>query len=114
MTLVGREYNPISGVTTEYWSETTPEGKQLMHIRSFADIAPQFEQNRKELNVQSSKVRKIAPEGLGKKHASIPMALVEHLRAEKGLDILTCSEADMKKFLNSTEYSKVRTSHGRV
>ena len=108
MKLMGRDYNEVSGLTTEYWSH----GGKLT-IRKFQDVEPALIQNQLELHAQSSKARPKIVEGLGTKVASIPMGLIEKFHAE-GLNILTCSEAQLKRVLNDSSYSKLRTAYGRV
>lgn len=109
-TLISTEYNPTSGITTEYWSED--EGKRI-HVRMLQDVEPGFKQNARELNLKSAKSRFNKNDGIGTKVASIPMGLVEKL-AQDGLNIVTCSEKELNKLLNDPDFSKIRTAHGRV
>ncbi len=76
-------------------------------------MEPILVNNTRELNAKSSKSRVGIASGFGTKVASIPMGLVEKL-AKEGTNILTCSEKELKAFLNDSSYSKVRTAHGRI
>lgn len=108
--LINEEYNPTSGITTRYYSENG--GKRVV-IQRLQDIEPNLIQNRQELNEKSSKGGVGIASGLGTKVASIPMGLVEKLAAE-GTNLITCTDAELKRILNDSNYSKLRTAHGRV
>jgi hypothetical protein len=108
--LIEEDYNPASGLTTKYWLRL--DGKVTVQV--LQDVDPIFDQNAVERNATSAKSRKDYGEGLGAKVASIPMGLVENINQEKGLNLITCSEADLKKFVNSPEYAKIRTAHGDI
>jgi len=110
MRLASSEHNDVTGITTEYWIH--PRGKKVT-IRRVQDAEPILIHNQAELNAKSSKGAVGISSGLGVKVASIPMGLVEEM-ASKGLNLITCSEQDMKKFLNDPDYRKVRTAHGRL
>ena len=107
--LLGKEYNPVTGITDIFWQRE--DGKITM--QRYQDAEPMFEQNRREYNSISSKGRLSRP-GLGRKVASIPMGLVEQIRMETGIDILTCSRKERLAILNDPKYSKVRTAPGRL
>jgi hypothetical protein len=109
--LISSEYNSISGLTTQYFSV---DGGKKIHIKVLQDVEPLLKQNRVELNQKSAKARKFRREGLGTKVASIPNGIVEQLRQERGINILTCSEKQLKQILNDSEFSGLRTSHGRI
>lgn len=110
MKLISRDYNPVSGMTEEYWGH--PDGK--VTIRRLQDVEPGLISNVAELNTHSAKGRVGKHEGLGRKVASIPMGIVEDLAKNKRLNILTCTEKELKALLNDPEYSKLRTAHGRL
>ena len=109
MRLVSREQNPFNGVTTEYWARN--DGK--VTVRKLQDVEPVLVNNVRQMNDHSSKSRFGKQEGLGRKVASIPPAVVEKLAAE-GRNILTFTDKQMKDFLNDPEYSKLRTAPGRL
>lgn len=113
-TLMGREFDPASGCTTDYYVETLIDGNSRVHIQCYQDIEPILEFNKALLNSQSSKSRKDYGEGMGKMHMKIPNALAVDWRINKGFDITKASETEVKKILNDRDYSKLRTSHGRV
>lgn len=108
--LVAADYNPVSGITTEYWQHN---GSTKVTVRSLQDVEPLLDQNTAELNAKSSKAGVGIAEGLGVKVASIPMGMVERF-AQQGTDILTCSAAELKQILNDPDYKKLRTAHGRL
>lgn len=109
--LISSEYNPVSGLTTNYYSVNG--GKQIV-MQVVQDAEPYLDQNVREMNCRSSKGKLNQADGLGTKVASIPMGLVEQLRKEKGIDILRCSNEDLKRLLNDIDYRKLRTAPGRI
>ena len=112
MKLLHSDFNPVTGVTTEYWLHAN---NSSITVRGVQDAEPMINANTAELNSKSAKASKLNErDGLGTKVASIPMGLVDQLNAEDGINILTCSEAELKRLLNDPEYAKLRTSHGRV
>lgn len=110
MKLISREYNPTTGMTTEYLSH---DGGKKITVRMLQDVEPMLIQNANELKAKSSKGRVGISEGLGVKVASIPMGTVERL-AKEGLNVITCSEKRLKALLNDPAYSKLRTAYGRL
>ncbi len=111
MKLLKSDYNHVSGITTEYWLRN--DGN--IQVRGVQDVDPILATNRDVLNTKSSKSSKLnEAEGLGTKVASIPTILVEKLLKEKGLNLYTCSDKELKSLLNDSDYSKLRTAHGRV
>lgn len=111
MKLIESDYNPVTGLTHEYWLH--PNNKTVT-VRRFQDVEPIFDNNRRELNAKSAKASKLGREGLGTRVASIPMGLVEKLAKEKGLNVITCSTADLHRLINDPDFAKIRTAHGRV
>ena len=112
MKLLSSEYNPVTGVTTEYWLHAN---NSTITVRGVQDAEPILNNNREVLNTKSAKASTLnEAEGLGTKVASIPMGMVDELAVHEGVNILTCSEADLKKVLNDPNYAKLRTSHGKV
>lgn len=109
MKLMGQDYNEVTGMTTQYLSH----GNGKITIRCFQDVEPALIQNQRELNAQSSKSRVKAVEGIGTKVASIPVGLIDQFH-KQGLNLLTCSDARLKRVLNDPDYRKLRTAHGRV
>ena len=111
MKLIDEEYNPVTGITTQYF--LLPDGN--IRVRGVQDVDPILEHNQEIMKTKSSKASKLnEAEGLGTKVASIPMVVVEKLRVEKGINLLTCSKADLHKILNDPDYRKFRTAYGRV
>jgi hypothetical protein len=111
MKLVGQEHNPVSGITTQWFVHQ--DGR--MTVRGVQDVAPVLNHNRAVLNSKSAKSSKLnESEGLGTKVASIPNILVEQLMKKKGLNLYTCPSKDILKLLNDSDYSKLRTAHGRL
>lgn len=112
MKLLGSEYNEVTGITVEYWGHTN--GTSLT-IRTLQDIEPIMNMNKFERSCRSQKSRKFnESEGLGTRVASIPMGAIEEIRMKTGLDLITCSDEDLKKFLNDADYARFRTAYGRV
>ena len=111
--LISSEYNPVSGITTNYYHQYGVSGKSQIVIQRVQDAEPILNNNKALLNAQSSKSRKDYGEGIGVRVASIPMGKVEELAA-KGLNIMNCSEKDLKKFLNDPDNANVRTAYGRL
>ena len=109
--LISSEYDEVTGFTTRYYSL---DGGKKVHVQVLQDVEPLLIQNRREINEKSAKARKFKREGLGTKVASIPNGVVEQLRQERGINILTCSEKQLKAILNSSEFSGLRTAHGRI
>jgi hypothetical protein len=111
MKLIKSDFDEVTGLTTEYWIH--PGGKKVT-IRRVQDVEPILIANKAEYNSKSSKSRISSEcEGLGRKVASIPMGLVEKLASE-GLNLITCSPEELKKFLNDPEYRFIRTAPGRI
>jgi len=113
MKLLESQYDPFSGITTNYYSD---KGGTRVVIQRTMDVEPLIDQNTVERNSHSHKSRdRFRTEGLGTKVASIPFALVEKIKRETGFDIMTCTdEKRIAKFLNDSNYSKLRTAEGRV
>lgn len=109
MTLLARDYDEFTGMTTEYFSH----GGKLT-VRRSQDVEPFVVRNQMELNSKSSKARVGIAAGVGTKVASIPPALVEKWLREEGFNLFTASEAEIARRLNDSSYSKLRTAHGRV
>jgi hypothetical protein len=109
MKLISEEKNPFSGITTQYWARN--DGK--VTVRKLQDVEPVLINNVQEFNSHSSKSRFGMKEGMGRKVASIPPAVIEKLAAE-GKNILTFTDQQMKDFLNDPEYRKLRTAPGRL
>jgi hypothetical protein len=109
MSLIAKDYDPFTGMTTEYFSR----GGKLT-IRRSQDVEPYLVQNQQELNARSSKARVGIASGVGVKVASIPPALVEKWLKEEGFNIFTASEVEIARKLNDPDYRKLRTAHGRV
>lgn len=111
MIILSEEYNPVSGMTMR----TIFRNDGAIVVQCLQDVEPHLDQNRRELNMKSAKASRLGRDGgLGVKVASIPMGIVEMLAQQKGLNVITCSDEELKKLLNSPEYSKLRTSHGRL
>ena len=109
--LISEDYNPVTGLTTRYWSV---DGGRKVTVQVLQDVEPNLSQNMRELNSYSSKSRVPVREGLGTKVASIPMGIVAQLRKEKGIDVLKCPASDLKKLLNDPDFAKLRTAPGRI
>jgi len=108
--LVDYEHNAVAGMHTYYWLRQ--DGK--ITVQQVQDVDPYLAQNVAENNSHSSKGRRDYGEGLGTKVASIPMGLVEQVLQDHGVNLMTCSEKELKRFLNDPKYAKVRTAPGRV
>lgn len=111
MNLIAKDYDKLTGITTEYLSV---EGGKKVTVRRWQDADPILDNNAAMLNAQSSKGRLNTREGLGVKVASIPMGFIEQYLAETGINLMTCSHAELHKVLNNSDYKKLRTAHGRV
>lgn len=111
MKVISEEYNPATGITTQYLLQS--DGN--IRVRGLQDVDPILDHNQKVLNSKNAKSSKLnESEGLGTKVASIPTVLVEKLRVEKGINLLTCSTKDLHRILNDPDYRKLRTAHGRL
>ncbi|MCK5132061.1 MAG: hypothetical protein KAR40_07925 [Candidatus Sabulitectum sp.] len=108
MKLISEETDPFSGITTQYFAN----GSKVT-VRKLQNVEPALIKNVQEFNAHSSKSRFGKKEGMGRKVASIPPAVIEKLAAE-GRNILTFTDQQMKDFLNDPEYSKLRTAPGRL
>ena len=111
MKLISRDYSEVTGITTEYWSH--PGGKRVT-VRRYQDSEPLMTENARQLNSHSQKGRRDYGEGVGLKIASIPPAFIEQYMKERGVNLLNCTDAQFKRFLNDPEYRKFRTAPGRV
>lgn len=112
MKLLNSDYNPITGVTTEYWLHAN---NSTITVRGVSDVEPILKDNALQLNSRNSKASKLNDrEGLGTKVASIPMAKVDEMAVHGGINLLTCSEKELKRILNDSNYAKLRTTHGKV
>jgi hypothetical protein len=98
------------GIEERYWLRE--DGK--ITVQRVQDIEPYLNQNRVELNSRSAKASKLGRDGLGTKVASIPFGLIEQLCQQRGVNLLTCSNDQLKRILNDPEFSKLRTAHGRI
>jgi len=111
MRLLKEEYNPVTGITRRYYLR--PDGKST--VQGLQDADPIFNANKEQLGAKSAKATKLNErEGLGTKVASIPMGLVEQILQERGVNLITCSDAQLKAIINDVEFNKIRTAHGRV
>ena len=110
MILVNEEYNPVSGITTEWWHHK--DGR--ITIRGVQDVEPVIRHNTAVLNSKNAKGKLNESEGLGTKVASIPTILAEKWMRELGLNLYTCPSKDLLKMLNDPDYRKLRTAHGRL
>lgn len=111
MRLIEQDYNEVSGMTTQYWLH--PGGRKVT-VRRYQDAEPIINSNVAQFNGKSSKGRLNEAEGLGTKVASIPMGLIEQLEKERNINILTCTEAELKRLLNDPEFRRLRTAPGRI
>lgn len=109
--LISSEYNPVSGLTTNYYSVNG--GKQIV-MQVVQDAEPYLDKNTREMNCISSKGKYNQADGLGTKVASIPMGLVEQLKKEGKIDILKCTREELKRLLNDIDYKKLRTAPGKI
>ena len=82
-------------------------------VRLVQDAEPIFQGNTAEWNGHNHKSPSVFRRpALGTKVASIPFGVVEEVNQKKGLNLMTCSGADLKKFLNDRDNSKLRTARG--
>lgn len=109
MKLVSRDFCETTGLFTDY----LVNGRGQITIRRWHDAEPIVKHNRMELAAKSAKGRIGKHEGLGRKVASIPMGEVER-QAKLGLNLITCSPKDLKRFLNDPENRDLRTAYGRL
>jgi TRAP-type uncharacterized transport system substrate-binding protein len=108
MKLVSRVYDPVTGITEEHYVEGTK-----VHIKRWQDIEENVELNKKMFNSVSSKSKEHLRKADGLvQMASIPLSAVENLKQTRGVDILTCTEGELKRLLNSSEFAKFRTAPG--
>ena len=110
MMLIDSDYNPTTGITTEYWMH--PGGGKVT-VRSYQDVEPAFQAAKIEMNSHNSKSPAVFRRpGLGSKVATIPFGIVEQVLKEQGLNLMNCPGKDLKKFLNDGHNSKMRTARG--
>jgi hypothetical protein len=100
----------VHGITEEWWLRQ--DGK--ITVRRMQDVDPFLDANRQQMGAHSSKGRRDYGEGLGEHVARIPNALIEQLIQTHGVNLATCDEKTLKRFLNSSEYAKLRTAPGRI
>ena len=110
MILISEEHNPVSGITTQWFSHK--DGR--ITIRGVQDVEPVIRNNTAILNSKRAKGKLNENEGLGTRVASIPTILAEKWMREKGLNLYTCPSKDLLKMLNDPDYRKLRTAHGRL
>jgi len=111
MILTSEEHNPVTGITTQWF--THKDGR--ITIRAVQDVEPVIRHNTAVLNSKNAKASKLnESEGLGTKVAAIPTILAEKWMREKGLNLYTCPSKDLLKMLNDPDYRKLRTAHGRL
>jgi hypothetical protein len=110
MKLIEQEYNPVTGITTRYWLRN--DGK--ITVQGLQDADPILDANAQQMGAHTSKGRRDYGEGLGTMVARIPMGLIEEIQMKKGINLMTCDEATLKRFLNSPEYARLRTAPGRI
>lgn len=103
------ERDEVTGIEERYFK--CPDGR--ITIQRIQNAEPFFRQNEKEFNSHSSK-RPHFGQGLGRKVASIPLGFVEQILKERGLNLLTCSDDQIRRILNDREFSKLRTAPGRL
>lgn len=107
-TLIGIEHDPVTGIETRYFHNAA-DGK--IHIQRLQDVENNLNANQAEYNSHGDHGR--FAKGHMHKMASIPMALYEQWLKE-GFDVLTASDAELRRRLNSSEFRKLRTKPGRM
>lgn len=95
----------------EIWYFMNPNGS--ITGMSVQNADPVIKANKEEFNSHNSKSKDVFRRpGLGTKVASIPLAFADWALKEKGLNLINLPDKDMKKLLNSSEYTKFRTARG--
>jgi hypothetical protein len=97
------------GIEERYWLRE--DGK--ITVERLQDVEPYINQNQRDFNSVSSKGR-LSRDGLGRKVASIPFGLVEQLCQQRGVNLLTCSNDQLRRILNDPEFQRLRTAPGRI
>lgn len=109
--LITQEFDPETGFIERYFHNPS-EGKIIHQIQQ--DVETNLKQNRAEFDAVSTKGRLFNEvQGVGRKVASIPMAVIEQWRAE-GFDIFKVSPEDLLRRLNDPQYKYLRTSPGKL
>ena len=112
MKLIDEDTCPVSGLTTSYYLRS--DGKITVQVTQDAD--PIFDANRQQFNAHSSKGRRDYGDtgGLGEMVARIPSGVVSEVLMKTGVNLQTCDNKTLHRFLNSPEYAKLRTAPGRL
>lgn len=98
------------GVFEDWYLRT--DGK--ITVQRWMDADPIFEANAQQRGAHSHKSRRNYGEGLGEQVARIPPMLIEQYLQETGINLMTCNDVQFKRFLNDSNYSKIRTAYGKV
>ncbi len=113
MILTGRDYDEITGITTEYWTHL---GGKKVTVRRLQNVEPHLDLNRARMNSCSSKskshLRKA--QGYGAQVASIPMGFVEEHLQKTGVNLISCSTDQLHRVLNDPNFQRLRVAHGRI
>ena len=83
-------------------------------VQRWMDADPILEANAQQMGGHSMKGARNYGEGLGEQVARIPQLLVEEYLQKTGINLMTCTTAELHAFLNNPMYAKVRTAPGRV
>ena len=112
MKLIEQDHNPVTGITTQYWLRQ--DGK--VTVRGVQDAEPILDANQQQFNAHASKGRRDYGEGggFGEQVARIPAGLVEQILQTDGVNLQTCDVKTLNRYLNSSEYAKLRTAPGRL
>ena len=102
--LIGSEYDPVTGFTTQYWQHGTK-----LTIRRLQDVEPMLKHNKAQFNDAPIRHR----DGI-EKVATIPNALIEKWMRERGFNWFKSTDAERKKILNDPDYRHLRTRGGRL
>ena len=110
MKLISKEYNPVRGITTEYYAKQNGD----VFIRRVAEAQGLVDANKRHLNNISDWGRKkhvSASQTIGR----IPPLLAEQWATEAGVRMFTPEfNALVKRKLNDPDYKYLKTVTGRV
>ncbi len=109
--LISTEYERATGLTVEYWSDPA---QGTITIRKYQDVEPHVKACQDEFNSHSSKGRHNFAEGLGRRVASVSPGQFHQILKDTGINLMTATNDQVKRILNDSDYSKLRTAPGRL
>lgn len=110
MKLISRDYDPVTGVTDEYWHHT--DGSNKLTIRRLQDVEGVIRDNKEQFN-SHSRIGYGDSNGLHK-IATIPLITIERWLREDGFDWFNSTDKDRRAKLNAPENQYLLVRPGRL